>query len=581
MATQGIVPVFGTDGASGGGGGGGSGEGDFALVSDDAGNTTTGTNGVLKTVGFAVTSAPDVTASSFAATLLDKPPASALNSGSLTVVDTDMANPDVTFTPDTTGRFMVRLVGTDANANDAQDVTVVQVSPDPPQLVGPAATAGGVDGAAVNVTFTNTGGAVASTTGTLVKPAASSATLTHTSPNLTASYTPDVPGVYGVEMDGTNGDGTSPKVVARRSVESRAPTAEAGANQSDVAPGTVNLSSAGSAVNGASGGTLTYLWAFVSDDTATLSSTTAASPTFTGVIDESYIVQLTVTDTETGESATDIVSVVMQATPMPAASAVCDFTTDTLDDTTWTPGATTTLFEDDGVTAKASVYYNAAGHSDGSDVIEISEANGAYIRTRWSGSGASVNRRFVIEPAFPGATLDWSGRIIVAVLLTQLSADGSGGSNAAIFRLGVGPASTTSDYNSAGQIGIDLTENGTTSVWQAMVYNGSTTPSLSAAATGNYTTDPAGGSVLVVFALDEVANIRVALGESDIPANINDVVYDFESSATAGNAPTAAASNPWAASPGGLAVTLFVNNKSTATPGETIFKCSKIKVWTD
>lgn len=561
-----------TNGAASGGGGG-----DFNLSPDDVSNLTTATNGVLKTVGFIIDAGA---ASSFAAALIDKPPASSLNSGSLTVVDADPVNPDVTFTPDALGRFVIGLTATDADSNESEAVTVVQVAPDPPRLTAPSSTAGGVDGALVTVVFTNDGGGVASTSATLTKPAGSSATLSHTTPSLSASYTPDVPGNYSVSMTGTNSDGSSPAVQAARSVESRAPTASAGANQAGVAAGTINLDGSGSAVHGSSGGSLTYLWAFTSDDTATLSSTTAQSPTFTGALDEAYVLRLTVTDTETGESATDDVIVAMQATPMPAASAVCDFLTDTTDKTSWAGAGTYDIFEDDGTTVKSTAYYNAGGNSDGSDVFEITEADGVHLRVRWSGSGASINRRLVVEPTFPGATLDWSGRIIVALLFSELTVEGSGASNPATIRVNVGPASTSVDYNSAGMIGATVTNTGASTEWEATAYH-TTTATDSAAATGSFTTDPAGGTCLMVFAFDAAANIRVALGETEIPDDIGSVAYDFESAARATSNPTTGAANPWADSGGGVAVAVYTTNKSTATPGETIAKLSKIKVWTD
>ena len=573
--TQGVVPVFNpSTGASGGPAAGGG--GDYRLDPDDSSGIKSGNNGALNTIGFTDGVGTSV---SHVATLQDAPPTSALSSSSLTVVNTDRANPNVTFTPDVIGRYRVALTGTDANSNTSLASTQVQIKANPPQVVSPSNTTGGVGDGLITVTFTNVGGSVSSTSATLLRPEGSSASLGGSSPSLARTYTPDLPGNYAVAMSGTNSDGTGVIATNTRNVVLRAPTANAGSNQNSVSAGTVTLNGSGSSRHAQSGGTLLYLWTFLSTNTATLSSTTVHSPTFPGVAGASYTLNLRVTDNENNEVANDSVDVVMVGEVMPAASAVCNFRSDLTDISSLSAGATTSVYEDDGSTLKATVKHLAAGNSSG-DVYKVTEAAGLYVRTKWSGSGSSVNRRFIVIPSFPGASLDWEGRIIVAVLMSIVTVDGSGSSNTSTVRISCGPSSTSTDYSSPPALAI-MAQDKTSVVWKSGVYNGSSTISETAASTGNLTTNPAGGTMLVVFAFDAQNNIRVALGETALPSNVGDVTYDFESSAQAGGSPTTAAANPWAAGGGGLAVRFYVNNKSTASPGATIIACDAIKVWTD
>jgi hypothetical protein len=92
-----------------------------------------------------------------------------------------------------------------------------------------------------------------------------------------------------------------------------APTANAGASRTDVPAGTVTLTGSGSDPDGDA---ITYKWTQTAGTPVELSGADSATASFTGVAGEAYVFQLTVRDS-IGESGTDIVSIGMEAAPIP------------------------------------------------------------------------------------------------------------------------------------------------------------------------------------------------------------------------------------------------------------------------
>src|SRR5215204_2381658 len=100
-------------------------------------------------------------------------------------------------------------------------------------------------------------------------------------------------------------------------VTNQTPTANAGADQTITLPvSTVTLSGSGADVDGS---IVSYTWSKVSGGTATITSSSSASTTVTGLAQGSYTFRLTVTDNG-GATASDDVVVIVNAQPLPVFS---------------------------------------------------------------------------------------------------------------------------------------------------------------------------------------------------------------------------------------------------------------------
>lgn len=122
--------------------------------------------------------------------------------------------------------------------------------------------------------------------------------------------------------------------LAQRRVGASPPIANAGPNQINVPQGTITLN--GSASYDPLGETLTYAWSQVSGPPVQLSSANAAIATFPGLLGQTYVFKLTVTNTDhLSASATTEVKV-MAASPVSVA-------TFTASPSTIQPGGTSTL----------------------------------------------------------------------------------------------------------------------------------------------------------------------------------------------------------------------------------------------
>jgi hypothetical protein len=99
------------------------------------------------------------------------------------------------------------------------------------------------------------------------------------------------------------------------------PVANAGADQSGVNQGSVQLSGSGADVEG---GVLTYLWQQLSGSGVALSSSTISNPVFTANEDGTYTFQLTVTD-NAGAMSTDTVAITVGGGTVGGEVAQADF----------------------------------------------------------------------------------------------------------------------------------------------------------------------------------------------------------------------------------------------------------------
>jgi hypothetical protein len=140
------------------------------------------------------------------------------------------------------------------------------------------------------------------------KPVGSAAVLTG-STTVSPTFTVDlVTGDYVVRLIVNDGTVSSPPDSVIISTGNVAPVANAGLDQSGVAPGTL-ITLDGSGSSDANGDPLTYSWSLTrpAGSAAVLSSTTSVSPTFTVDRDGDYVVQLIVNDGTVSSTTPDSV----------------------------------------------------------------------------------------------------------------------------------------------------------------------------------------------------------------------------------------------------------------------------------
>lgn len=281
-------------------------------------------------------------------------------------------------------------VSGDVLATAVHGIAVPAAVADPPLIAAPAKATAALDDGDQVVTFTDGASqGLSSTSASIVYgPSGHGASLSGSSPSLARTLTGiDTPGIYGIRLTGTNGDG-SDSDTAIVEITSSAPTADAGAGQQH-SGGTVNLDGSGSTASGAR--TIdSYAWTVASNspDSATLTGASTATPSFTAVVGETYVFQLVVTDNQ-GETGTDSVTISPAATIVTDAE---DYTTDVTAETLTYPG-TDTLRDAAGTTDRAntrsSLIYNN-GTTDAT--FEVTAADGWKLTTfNTSGSASGTD----------------------------------------------------------------------------------------------------------------------------------------------------------------------------------------------
>jgi hypothetical protein len=226
-------------------------------------------------------------------------------------------DPAPTFVADVAGVYVIGLVVGDGKAFSAQSSLTVTAAVG---NVAPVASAGD-DVSTVVGTTVNLSGALSSDangdtltyTWTLVSRPAGSVAAPVNPGSATPTLTPDVPGLYVVELvvsDGVLSSAPDSVVVTAGDPNvNLAPVANAGPRQRNVAIGqTVMLD--GSKSYDPNGTALTYTWKFKSKpkkSTATLQNATTVAPSFVPDVRGNYVVQLVVSDGE----LTSVASIVM------------------------------------------------------------------------------------------------------------------------------------------------------------------------------------------------------------------------------------------------------------------------------
>ena len=245
-------------------------------------------------------------------TLVSKPTSSTAALSSTT-------SPKPTFSADLAGVYVASLVVNDGALSSPVTTTTITASVANSAPVANAGVSQNVTIASV-VTLTGAGSTDANyDTLTYIwsfasKPTGSTAALSSTSA-LSPTFTADLAGTYVVNLivnDGKVNSSNVSAVTVTASAVNSAPVANAGANQTVTrsgAPAVVTVTLNGTASTDANGDTLTYLWALTTkptSSTASLSSTTAASPTFVADIAGIYVASLIVNDGKVSSSVATV-----------------------------------------------------------------------------------------------------------------------------------------------------------------------------------------------------------------------------------------------------------------------------------
>lgn len=213
-----------------------------------------------------------------------------------------LSDPNVvgpTFDVDQAGSYTAQLIVNDGTVDSAPDTIVVSTTntrpvadagPDQTPAVGSVAT---LDGSASNDAD---GDPITYTWSISAAPAGSAAALT--TPNaVSTDINIDLAGTYVVQLIVNDGNIDSFADTVTLITANRPPVADAGADQTSTVGQVATFDGTGS--SDPDGNPLTYLWSITSapaGSTATLSSTSSASPQLTPDVEGSYTVQLIVND---------------------------------------------------------------------------------------------------------------------------------------------------------------------------------------------------------------------------------------------------------------------------------------------
>ena len=225
----------------------------------------------------------------------------------------------------TAGTYTFTLVVSDGYNNSASDSITVTVRAASGSNNKPTANAGSdqvvVPGATVTLSGSGSdldGDSITSYTWAFTSPSSGAPTLSSTTAQGPTFTAPSTAGTYTLSLvvnDGTdNSEADSVNIVVNA-----VPTANAGADQTVGNNVLATLDGSASSTGGDTGDTLTYAWTQSSGTTVTLSSATAAKPTFTPTANGSYVFSLTVNDGVQSSSADTVTITVASAPDTPEA----------------------------------------------------------------------------------------------------------------------------------------------------------------------------------------------------------------------------------------------------------------------
>jgi hypothetical protein len=230
------------------------------------------------------------------------------------------------FTPDREGDYVVQLVVNDGIVDSAADTVLIST-----QNSAPVARAGADQRTQVGVQVTLDGSASSDIDGDMLTyawnvvtaPAGSAAQIVDPALAL-AKFTPDLAGEYVLELvvdDGTVSSAPDALVISTTQ-QNTAPVANAGADQSALVGGVVNLDGSGS--TDGDGDALTYAWTLNSrpaTSSAALQNANTATPAFTIDQPGTYVAQLIVNDGEAASAPDTVTISTVNSAPVASISA--------------------------------------------------------------------------------------------------------------------------------------------------------------------------------------------------------------------------------------------------------------------
>ena len=227
-----------------------------------------------------------------------------------------------TFVADLSGSYVAQLIVSDGTAVSVADTVSVMT-----ENVAPVARAGADQTGHIGQVVALNGSGSSDVDGDpltyrwsfTVRPDGSTAPLTGTT-SVAASFTPDLPGEYVVQLVVSDGVLTSTPDTSTINTTNSVPVANAGTDQNDVPLGSTVLLN-GSLSNDADAQPLSYHWSLLTrpaGSTAAIDNVTGVSPTFVADIAGDYVAQLVVNDGVV-DSAPD--TVMIRTTRPPVASA--------------------------------------------------------------------------------------------------------------------------------------------------------------------------------------------------------------------------------------------------------------------
>ncbi len=304
-----------------------------------------------------------------------------------------------TLTPDRKGAYLISLTVSDGvNVSAADFVTITAYNDPPTAEAGPdqnpvykgqtaSLSGSGVD--PESQPLYPTWSVISAPSGSTAQPV--STTIWN------PTFTPDKKGAFTLRLSVFDGVNTTTDTMTI-TVPNRAPTAEAGANQSFVNGGTASLSGSGS--SDPDSDTLTYAWSITgrpSGSTATLSNAAIVNPTFTPDKKGVYTIQLIVNDGTVSSAADTMTVTATNRAPVAEAGT------------------------------NQSVYKNTLVNLSGSG---SSDADGDALTYAWSvtarpsGSTAALSSTTIVNPTFrPDKSGSYTIQLIVNDGETNSAAD--------------------------------------------------------------------------------------------------------------------------------------------------------------
>jgi hypothetical protein len=234
-------------------------------------------------------------------------------------------------------------------------------------------------------------------------PAVTLSDATAASPTFVAPATNGATVQFGLVVTDRWGEASRLATVSVVLQANNSPVANAGANQTEIAPGST-VSLAGSATD-ADGHTMTYAWTQQSGPAVTLSDTTILNPTFLATVPGTYLFELVATDQFAFASSPSLVTVVVNPNRNPVPNAGAD-QSDVVVNTTATLNGSAT---DPDITDGAAQTLTYLWEQTGGEVVSLSSNTdlSATFSVPVSASAQNLTFRLTATDNFGGSASDF------------------------------------------------------------------------------------------------------------------------------------------------------------------------------